>query len=357
MDGNTEIEKSDVINYIGFNYDSSYFCIGTDIGFKVYQTNPLSLLISKILNGGIGIVKILDKSNLFCLVGGGKNPRFSPSVLIIWDDLKDEITDEYRCESFIINCYVKQKCIFIICADNIIIINTKTMELIEKINTINNPKGIFAVCKDPKKYILAFPESKGNILIKFFEDLNKVNKEKEKKDEKNKEKKSSQVIKNAHKGNIIVLSINYLGNKIASASNRGTIVRLFNIENGTTIAELRRGNTEASIFSLNFSMNDNYLGLTSDHCSCHIFDLNNLKPKPKDSNKSYVMSYISGVGKYLSDKSIYSWRKFDIPGKERSIVSFTRDESFKCFIIDKNGNYVCAGFNKEKVKVTKEKIK
>ena len=180
MDDNTEIEKSDVINYIGFNYDSSYFCIGTDIGFKVYQTNPLSLLISKILNGGIGIVKILDKSNLFCLVGGGKNPRFSPSVLIIWDDLKDEITDEYRCESFIINCYVKQKCIFIICADNIIIINTKTMELIEKINTINNPKGIFAVCKDPKKYILAFPESKGNILIKFFEDLNKVNKEKEK---------------------------------------------------------------------------------------------------------------------------------------------------------------------------------
>ena len=121
--------------------------------------------------------------------------------------------------------------------------------------------------------------------------MNKVNKEKEKKDEKNKEKKSSQVIKNAHKGNIIVLSINYLGNKIASASNRGTIVRLFNIENGTTIAELRRGNTEASIFSLNFSMNDNYLGLTSDHCSCHIFDLNNLKPKPKDSFEAQTKKF------------------------------------------------------------------
>ena len=357
MDDNIEIGKSDVINYIGFNYDSSYFCIGTDTGFKVYQTNPLNLIISKILNGGIGIVKILDKSNLFCLVGGGKHPCFSPNVLIIWNDLKDEITNEYRCESFILNCYVKQKCIFIICSDNIIIINTKTMELIEKINTINNPKGIFSVCKDPKKYILAFPESKGNILIKFVEDLNKVNKDKEKSDEKNKEKKASKIIKNAHKGNIKILSINYLGNKIASASNRGTVVRLFNIENGTTIAELRRGNTEANIFSLSFSINDNYLGLTSDHYTCHIFDLNNLKPKSKESTKSYVMSYIKGVGNYLTDKSIYSWRKFDIPGKERSIVSFTKDENSKCFIIDKNGNYLCADFKKEEVKITKEKTK
>jgi WD40 repeat protein len=360
MKEDSKIDNSDLINYIGFNYDSSYFCLGTDTGFRVYQTNPYNLLISKTFNGGIGIVKILDKTNLFCLVGGGKNPCFSPNVLIIWNDLKDEITNEYRCNCFIINCYLKQKCIFIICSDDILIINTKTMELFEKINTINNPKGIFSVCNDPKKYILSFPNNKGNILIKIFNELNEINKSKEQKKEKNKgktEKITTKIIKNAHKGNINNLCINYLGNKIASTSNRGTIIRIFNIENGTTIAELRRGNTEAIIFSLSFSINDNYLGLTSDHCTCHIFDLNNLKPKPEDSNKSFVMSYISGVGKYLKDKSIYSWRKFDIPGKDRSIVSFTRDESFKCFIIDKNGNYVCADFNKEDVKVTKEKTK
>ena len=356
MKEDSKIDNSDLINYIGFNYDSSYFCLGTDTGFKVYQTNPFNLVISKTFNGGIGIVKILDKTNLFCLVGGGKNPCFSPNVLIIWNDLKDEITNEYRCNCFIINCYIKQKCIFIICSDNILIINTKTMELIENINTINNPKGIFSVCNDPKKYILSFPNNKGNILIKIFNDLNEIKKGKEHKKEK-KEKITSKLIKNAHKGNINTLCINYLGNKIASTSNRGTIIRIFNIENGTTIAELRRGNTEATIFSLSFSINDKYLALTSDHSSCHIYDLNNLNPKSDDSNQSYIMSYISGVGKYLTDKSIYSWKRFEIPKHDRTIVSFTRDESSKCFIISKNGNYICADFSNEEVKLTEQKIK
>ena len=112
MEDNDEKIKPNKINYIGFNFDCSYFCLGTDIGFEVYQTNPLSLIISKILNGGIGIIKILDKSNIFCLVGGGKNPRFSPNVLIIWNDKNDEISNEFRCDSFIVNCYIKQNCIF-----------------------------------------------------------------------------------------------------------------------------------------------------------------------------------------------------------------------------------------------------
>ena len=116
MEDNDEKIKPNKINYIGFNFDCSYFCLGTDIGFEVYQTNPLSLIISKILNGGIGIIKILDKSNIFCLVGGGKNPRFSPNVLIIWNDKNDEISNEFRCDSFIVNCYIKQNCIFIICS-------------------------------------------------------------------------------------------------------------------------------------------------------------------------------------------------------------------------------------------------
>ena len=82
-------------------------------------------------------MRILDKSNIFCLVGGGKNPRFSPNVLMIWDDKTDSILDEYRCDSFIINCYIKQNIIFVICSDNIILLKTKNLELIEKINTIN----------------------------------------------------------------------------------------------------------------------------------------------------------------------------------------------------------------------------
>ena len=357
MDNNNENIQPNKINYIGFNFDNSFFCLGTDVGFQVYQVNPLTLLISKVLNGGIGVVRILDKSNIFCLVGGGKNPRFSPNVLIIWDDKKDSILDEYRCDSFIINCYIKQNIIFVICSDNIILLKTKNLELIEKINTINNPKGIFSVCNEPKKYILAFPDnSKGDIIIKFLDDILTENKEKNK-DNENKKNDNNKIIKKAHKGNINILCFNFSGTKLASASDRGTVIRIFNVDSGGLITELRRGTSDANIYSLCFSFNDNYLGLTSDHSSCHIFDLQNIKNKSKDSNKGYVMNYISGMGKILSNnQNTYSWRTFDVPKRERNIIGFIKEEHNKCFIIGKSGNYLAVNFTEEEPKIQKEKI-
>lgn len=360
MEDNSENIKPNKINYIGFNFDYSYFCLGTDIGFELYQTNPLDLNISKIFNGGIGVVRQLDKSNIFCLVGGGTNPCFSPNTLIIWDDKKDEIYNEYRCNSFIINCYIKQNLIFVVCSDNIILLKTKNLELYEIINTINNPKGIFSVCHDPKRYILAFPDNmKGSILIRFF-DINKIEKKEKSKESDNndkKEEKTSKIIKSAHKGNINILCFNFSGNKLASASNRGTVIRIFNVESNTLITELRRGTTDANIYSLCFSFNDEYLGLTSDHWSCHIFDLQNQKSKSKESNKGYVMSYISGMSKLLSnDKTSYSWRNFEIPKRARSIVCFTKEDNNKCYILGKNGNYLSVDFIEEEVKIKQEQI-
>ena len=103
--------------------------------------------------------------------------------------------------------------------------------------------------------------------------------------------------------------------------------------------------------------NDNYLGLTSDHSSCHIFDLNNMKSKSKDSSKASVIKYISGVGKLLTNNQEgYSWRKFEIPKKERNIIGFVKDENNKCFILDKNGNYLSVNFIEEEPEISKQKL-
>ena len=343
--------KPKIIYYIGFNYDSSFFSLGTDIGFKIYQTNPLINIISRNLNGGIGLVKILDKSNIICLVGGGQYPRFTPNKLVIWDDSKNEIKDEIRCNSFILNSYAKQNCIFIICSDNISIINIKTMKTIKYIDTVNNPRGISSVSNDPTKYIIAFPDHyKGNILIMDCEELEKSNDEQIKKLETLDNKIVS--IKNAHKGNINVLSLNYNGSKIASSSDRGTLIRIFSTKTKTQISEFRRGNTDAFIYSLNFSFDNSFLGLTSNHDSCHIFSLNSYKSSEKnEKNKnSGVMGYItssfpfSGVGKKISNAlgqgQEYSWKKFEIPHKVQSLISFVKENSKNVFIIDKSGNYL-----------------
>ena len=354
--------KPKIINYIGFNFDSSFFSIGTDIGFNIYQTIPLNLIITRQLNGGIGLVKILEKTNIICLTGGGKNPRFIPNKLIIWDDNKNEISEEFRCNSFILNCYPKQNCIFVICSDNIILINTKTMKIVKNINTINNPRGISSISNDPNKYILTFPDYyKGNIILFNFEDLEK-SKEEEIINIRKLDNKES-IIKNAHKGNINNLSLNYNGTKLASASDRGTLIRIFNTQTKSQINEFRRGSTEANIYSLNFSFDDSFLGLTSDHDSCHIFLLNN-QIKGKNENKNGgVFSYLTSnfsfgdVGKKLGNVlgQEYSWKKIEIPHKVRSVISFVKDNNNNIYIIDKNGNYLSINLIEEQEpKITKK---
>jgi len=46
------------------------------------------------LGGGIKIAELLYKSNLLSLVGGGRNPKWPPHKVIIWDDYQGQIVGE-----------------------------------------------------------------------------------------------------------------------------------------------------------------------------------------------------------------------------------------------------------------------
>ena len=67
------------ILYLSFNQDLSRLCCGTDIGFMVFDTNPMKIQFQKNFNAGIAIVEAMYKSNILALVGGGKNP-FRPGA-------------------------------------------------------------------------------------------------------------------------------------------------------------------------------------------------------------------------------------------------------------------------------------
>lgn len=46
------------------------------------------------LGGGIGFVEMLNRSNIFLLIGGGENPKKQTNILIIWDDSEGKIAGE-----------------------------------------------------------------------------------------------------------------------------------------------------------------------------------------------------------------------------------------------------------------------
>ena len=149
---------------------------------------------------------------------------------MIWDDESTTEVKEIRMKSKIQNAKIKKKFLYVVCEDEITVISTSDFSTIETIPTVENPSGICAIAHDPNTNLFAWPGlEKGQIQIKNF-DMDK----------------SSQVLK-AHENFIALIEFNFLGDLIATASDKGTLIRIFNTKDKTLVTEVRRGSEKAEI--------------------------------------------------------------------------------------------------------------
>ena len=223
------------------------------------------------MNGGIGKIEMLKKTNILALVGGGENPRFSPQKIIIFDDHQGKIISILRLNKNVLNVRLTTDKIFGIIEDKIYIFDINTLETQSTLPTYENPTGIIGISNEEKnKLIIAYPINyQGCVNIR-----NCITK---------KSGKESKIIK-SHESRLSCISINKDGSLLATSSDKGTLIRIFSIHNGEIITAFKRGTKNVSMNCITFSPNNIFIGCSSDVGTIHIFSIASITKKLSESN-------------------------------------------------------------------------
>ena len=281
---------------------------------------------------------MLKKSNILALVGGGNLPKFSENKITIWDDHQGIIISQIRLNSNIIKVKIREDVIIGVLIDKIYIININTLEAIDVLETLNNPHGIVSISYKIDDFFIAFPNSKfkGRVEINnYIISKNNYNK---------KEPKSI----SAHESNIAYITINNEGTLLATASDKGTLIRLFNILKKEKIIELRRGSKNAIINCLAFDINTEFIGCTSDSFTVHIFDIHEIN-KLLEQNEEKNQSNANNNNKKEKAKNVKpvkinerSFAKYKVQD-EKSFLGFCQKNTI--IILTPDGKYQKATFD------------
>jgi WD40 repeat protein len=179
----------------------------------------------------------------------------------------------------------------------------------------------------------------------------------------------------AHQAALSALCLNYVGTFLATASEKGTLIRIFSTDNGQALQEVRRGSENAVIYSICFDMQSNWLACSSNKGTVHIFSI---KPKydgegvkltdeeeakvvnhPEDpaggdkeenrpANKKSKLNFMSGIVPFFNSE--WSYGKFKIPSDDNSLhqtCAFDKDGNH-LIVVSSQGTYYLAEIPKTK---------
>eukprot|EP01091_Cochliopodium_minus_P002385 TRINITY_DN12248_c0_g1_i1.p1 TRINITY_DN12248_c0_g1~~TRINITY_DN12248_c0_g1_i1.p1 ORF type:complete len:347 (+),score=79.56 TRINITY_DN12248_c0_g1_i1:6-1046(+) len=288
---------------LSFNQDASCFACGTENGFIIYNSDPVKERFRKDnLGGSIGIVEMLFKSNILALVGSQNKGLSSPNMVMFWDDYQNKFFAELEFKVAIRAVKLKRERVVVVTDQVIYVYSFSDLSVINQHETILNPNGLCSISTDPKNDILVCPGmSPGEVRVDLY-DL-----------------EISYTLQ-AHNNELTQLVLNLDGSLLATTSEKGTLVRIWNTETKSMQREFRRGIKEAKIYSLSFSKNSNYLCVCSDTGTIHLYSLNDINTikevqeqgDSKIKNKQSKLSFMKGVlPKYFSSE--WSFAQFTVP--------------------------------------------
>ncbi|KAI6187874.1 hypothetical protein M3Y98_00292600 [Aphelenchoides besseyi] len=263
------------IRGVKFNRDGSCFAFVDENGFRVFNSNPIKEICHVEMDGRIQIVEPIFRSGLIALVGDGSSAVLPMEKVCIYDCHRYTITVQLNVRSAVRNLSCQQNRIVVATQQYIYVYTLADIpECLFYFETYFNPFGLFAIFGS--QTFIAFPAHSCGFVGIIFDSTTKHNTDK---------------IIRAHRHNLQTISIS----PNATASVKGTLIRLFDLPTMTLISEFRRGNNPAYI-SITFSDDSSFLCVGSDRPTLHVF----CTKKQKDQqNKSFLKRYFTSQENYL----------------------------------------------------------
>ncbi|KAH7415080.1 hypothetical protein KP509_14G026400 [Ceratopteris richardii] len=348
---------------VSFNQDYGCFACATNKGFFIYNCDPFTKTFQRdFKDGGVGMVEMLFRCNILALVGGGVNPIYPPNKVMLWDDHQNRCVGELSFRSEVRAVRLRRDRIVVILEHKIYVYNFADLKLLHQIETIANPQGICALSAASNSIVLAcLGLHRGQVRVEHYS------------------LKKTKFIQ-AHDSKLACVTLTLDGKLLATASSKGTLVRIFDTVDGTRLREVRRGAHTAEIYSIAFSPDAQWLALSSDTGTVHVFALkdptaamlsnqskhtisvspsklgfNNGSKSGRNSpaasgqgilSSGYSgsnLSFIKGVlPKYFSSE--WSFAQFRLPEDVKTLVAFGSDKT-TILIVGMDGSFYRCSFD------------
>ncbi|GAA6011894.1 hypothetical protein JCM11491_000094 [Sporobolomyces phaffii] len=274
---------------VAFNQDQSCIATGTRKGYTITNCDPFGKVYGR-SDGATSIVEMLFCTSLVALVGAGDRPSSSTRRLQIVNTKRQSTICELTFPTSILAVKLNRRRLVVVLEEKIYVYDISNMKLLHEIETSPNPNAICSLSPSSENSYLAYPSplpsptnpfsqppgssstsassfqsspqspssspaATGDILLFDSVSLSVTN------------------LLRAHKSPLSHISINSTGTLLASASEKGTVIRVFGLPDGDKKYEFRRGSYSARIWSIGWNLKSTLMAVSSDTETVHVFRL------------------------------------------------------------------------------------
>ncbi|TKS91665.1 WD repeat domain phosphoinositide-interacting protein 2 [Collichthys lucidus] len=249
--------------FANFNQDNTSLAVGTKSGYKFFSlssVDKLEQIYECTDTEDVCIVERLFSSSLVAIVS-----LKAPRKLKVCHFKKGTEICNYSYSNTILAVKLNRQRLIVCLEESLYIHNIRDMKVLHTIReTPPNPSGLCALSISNDNCYLAYPGSATIGEVQVFDTVNL---------------RAANMIP-AHDSPLAALAFDASGTKLATASEKGTVIRVFSIPEGLKLFEFRRGVKRCvSICSLAFSMEGLYLSASSNTETVHIFKLETQEKK------------------------------------------------------------------------------